>query len=242
MARWKDVNTLLTRAGPLPISLAEAPSGNEEPRRGASVGGVQLNVAHNVRIHQSRLTDPAVLAKFDSAGRVNFTDDEIAGFPIVSSVKGMTFFLAQLKTLEDLKNKPTMNLVGTSGTTSQNAKDLMDPDWQTGLLLSYFFVDLGVVEDGHGQVRKLRTRMFGTREDPATGSAASALCGWLSLSEGEGGRVRRYHITQGVEMSRRCEIGVEVTLKEGGKEIDTLILKGAAVKAMEGTLEVPNTL
>ncbi|KAJ9651678.1 hypothetical protein H2198_009060 [Neophaeococcomyces mojaviensis] len=238
-ARWRDVNTLLTRAGPLPISLAKAPGAQESLQHGSNVEGVQLNVAHNVHIHQPRLTSPAMLSKFDPAGRGNFTDAEVANFPVVSSVKGMTVFLVQLKNLDDLKNKPTMNIIGALSTYSTDAAELMDPGWQVGILTTYFYVDLGIAEDENGKTRILRTRMFGSREDPATGSAASALCGWLSLTEKGGGRVRKYHITQGVEMGRRCEIGVEVTLKEGEKEIDTLVLRGTAAKSMEGVLDVP---
>jgi predicted PhzF superfamily epimerase YddE/YHI9 len=39
-------------------------------------------------------------------------------------------------------------------------------------------------------------------EDPATGSAASALAGHLSIKHGKAGSGYRYEIAQGVEMGR----------------------------------------
>lgn len=91
--------------------------------------------------------------------------------------------------------------------------------------------------------------MFGSREDPATGSAASALTSYLSLQHtGTPGRYK-YHITQGVEMGQQSEIAVEVstrssdasTNKSGaGMAIDEVLLGGSAVLNMQGTLEVPD--
>lgn len=237
-AQWRNIGTLLTRAGPLSISLSDP---GDVPDTSTSQA-VKLKVAQNVHIHRPRLNDPQTLAKFSKGYRENFSDEEVASFPIVSSVKGMTVFLAQLKSLEELRDRPTMNIIGPLGTHSRAAEELMDPGWQTGIVTSYFFVDLGFEESSDGKVRTLRTRMFGSREDPATGSAASALCGWLSLTEKDGDKVRRYRITQGVEMGRRCEIGIEVTLSKEGSAIDTLVLSGTATKVMEGVLDLPRPI
>lgn len=193
-----------------------------------SSGGAQLKVAHDVHVHDSP-----------------FRETQFAQYPVVSIVKGMTFILARCDGLEELA-KPTENLVGTAKTLRSN--EALDEGWRTGLVLSYFFVDLGV-EDG---VQRLRTRMFGSREDPATGSAASALCAYLTLTSAgdsaaatpatgvEKGEVRKkYHITQGVEMGRRSDIFVEVALQEGGREVKEVVLSGTAVKVMEGRVDIP---
>ena len=87
-------------------------------------------------------------------------------------------------------------------------------------------------------MRLLRTRQHGSREDPATGSAASALSSYLALTE-PGARQRVFLLTQGVEMGRRSEIGVHITLNEAGDQVEEVVLSGTAVKVMEGTLEVP---
>ncbi len=58
--------------------------------------------------------------------------------------------------------------------------------------------------------RRLRTRSFGARENPGTGSASAALSSYLTLTE-SGPRVRRYHLTQGVEMGQQCEIFIDLS-------------------------------
>ena len=202
------MKTLQTKAGLLGISLNPA------------VNGVQISVAHDVRIHASPF-----------AGR------PFADHPVVSIVKGMTFILAQQSSLEEL-GLQTKALLDVEGT--KTAYQLLDEGYRAGLVISYFFVDLGIDADG---VRNLRTRSHGSREDPATGSAASALTSYLSLKEGKPGRYR-YHITQGVEMGQRSEIFVNVGVKEkaatgGGVELEEVLLSGCAVLTMQGSLEIP---
>ena len=82
--------------------------------------------------------------------------------------------------------------------------------------------------------------MFGSREDPGTGSASSALGCWLALQEekGAGKGPFRYAFTQGVEMGKTNDISVEVTRDEAGTGIKKVVLSGPAVEVMEGTLEV----
>ncbi|KEF55822.1 uncharacterized protein A1O9_08573 [Exophiala aquamarina CBS 119918] len=184
-----------------------------------AIDGVQISVAHNVRTHANP-----------------FAGQSFADFPVVSIVKGMTFILAQQTSLEEL-GLQTKSLLGIDQTLS--ASRLLDSGFQEGIVVSYFFVDLGVGDDG---VRNLRTRSHGSREDPATGSAASALTSYLSLKEGKPGRYS-YHITQGVEMGQRSEIFVNVGVKEkssgDGVEIEEVLLSGCAVLTMQGSLEIP---
>jgi PhzF family phenazine biosynthesis protein len=72
-------------------------------------------------------------------------------------------------------------------------------------------------------------------EDPATGSAASALGSLLALREG---RSTRFEVTQGVEMGRRSGIGVTVSLDDEGKKVVGVRMSGSAVVVMEGNLRV----
>ncbi|KAF2115459.1 hypothetical protein BDV96DRAFT_646456 [Lophiotrema nucula] len=146
-------------------------------------------------------------------------------YPIVSIVKGMTFVLIELSSLEALELVKT-----TSGSIHVEG---LDEGWGPSFIGTYFFVRLAGKTDG---TRVIRTRMIeGTMEDSATGSAASDLAAYLSLVEGQAGQTLRYDIVQGVEMGRRSNIGVEVVLAEQSG-IAQLYLEGSAVQVMEGKL------
>lgn len=200
---YAGVKALQARAGRIPISLTEDRT------------GIELQVAHNVHIHNKP-----------------FADQPFSEYPVVSIVKGMTFILAKKGSLEDLAI-PTENLLGADNGYKVFHK--LDEGYREGIVGTYFYADLGIEDGG---VRRLRTRMLSRREDPATGSAASALCSYLSLYEA-GPLVRKYHLTQGVEMGRRSDIYIRVTLNADGKSIAEVLLSGTAVKVMEGSVEIP---
>ncbi|KAK5044798.1 hypothetical protein LTR84_010454 [Exophiala bonariae] len=203
-----NVRTLSTKSGLLDIKLNPA------------IDGVQISVAHNVRIHANP-----------------FQGEHYGHYPVVSIVKGMTFVLAQQPSLEEL-GLQTKSLLGAENT--KTAFKALDEGYRAGLVISYFFVDLGVNDDG---VRDLRTRSHGSREDPATGSAASALTSYLSLQKGTPGRYS-YRIIQGVEMGQKSQIFVNVGVKEkasgDGVEIEEVLLSGSAVLTMQGSLQIPD--
>jgi PhzF family phenazine biosynthesis protein len=185
----------------------------------SSPGAVSLAVPHNVRIHAAKAVGHALFAGREA--------------PVVSIVKGMTFILAQLPDVETLSALDVP-------TASESGLELADLDegWHEGLVVNYYFVRLGVDSEGREQ---LRTRaMVPGNEDPATGSAASALTAYLSLREdaGRGAGPFAFQITQGVEIGRRSEIGIMVERTANGDAIESIKLSGAAVKVMEGTLEV----
>jgi PhzF family phenazine biosynthesis protein len=151
--------------------------------------------------------------------------------PLTSVVKGMSFILTVLPDLETLA-KTSQNINGNTYDSSS-----LDKDWQVGLVCTMYIVSQGVDEFGR---KRYRTRMFGTREDPGTGSASSALACWLALQEKKeaGKGPFRYAFTQGVEMGKTNDISVEVTRVEAGTGIEEVVLCGPAVEVMEGTLEV----
>jgi trans-2,3-dihydro-3-hydroxyanthranilate isomerase len=86
---------------------------------------------------------------------------------------------------------------------------------------------------------ELRARMFAPShkvpEDPATGSAAAALAGFLGSHPGLGDGWRRWRIRQGVEMGRPSLIEARAR-REGGRVVEVRIA-GQAVPVMEGTIE-----
>jgi PhzF family phenazine biosynthesis protein len=153
--------------------------------------------------------------------------------PTTSIVKGMSFIFVKLETLEDLaKAAKIENLNDNTYDPSP-----LDEGWKVGLIGTMYFVPQGTDEFGR---KKHRTRMFGSREDPGTGSASSALgcylAGWEEKGSGKG--PIKFTLEQGVEMGRRNEISVEVTRGEGGEGVEKVVLSGAAITVMEGNLEV----
>ncbi|PQE07916.1 hypothetical protein CJF32_00003048 [Rutstroemia sp. NJR-2017a WRK4] len=162
--------------------------------------------------------------------------------PTVSIVNGMAFTYVQLPDLAALARAQELgNLHRDTYST-----DALDEGWRRGLVGTMYYVFVGEDTDGEGKkVKKYRTRMFATEEDPGTGSASSGLGVWLAgeeEGEGDGGEYR-YGFEQGVEMGRRNEIWVDVEtggegvtgLKRGIKKV---WLSGEAVRVMEGELEI----
>ena len=80
----------------------------------------------------------------------------------------------------------------------------------------------------------------GIPEDPATGSAAAALGGWLGHHDPmQDGTIKRV-IAQGVEMGRSSRLEIEVDKKDG--EVTAVRVTGSAVLISEGQIEVPPAL
>lgn len=86
----------------------------------------------------------------------------------------------------------------------------------------------------------LRARMFGPGfnipEDPATGSAASALAGMLALDAGVAGEYR-WRVEQGVEMGRPSRIDTRVLVGRGG--VEAVEVEGQAHPMSQGYFELP---
>lgn len=232
------VSTLTTKSGDIPIrrvysSLRETelPSGKEQGENAV----VTARIAHNVRIHAARfplkelLRMHSSLVPFFPSGE---QERETISFPIVSVVNGMTQVHVELPSLAALE------AVTISADSPIDAAECgyLDQGWRSGLVVAYFFVR--DVEDLPTGKRVIRTRsILGRLEDPATGSAASGLAAYLTLVKGNPGQYL-YDFVQGVEMGRRSEIGVVVVVGVEGK-IESVELKGAAVKVSGGSILVP---
>lgn len=212
------VDTLVTKAGPIPVAETQP-------------GLVHAAIPHNVRLHAKRLRD-VFPADFGGLSADPVVREAEAAAPVFSIVKGMTFVLIELPSLE--------HLAGVQRSQTQfPVATLLDEGFNTGFIARYYFVRLPPAE-GSDAVR-IRSRMIESDfEDPATGSAACSLCSYLAAFEnktndgkGEDRKVR-YEITQGVEMGRDSHIVVEVGTK-GGK-VDSVSLGGTAVQVMRGTV------
>jgi len=178
---------------------------------------VKAEIPHNFHIH--KVTYPCAL---------NLKEN-----PTTSIVNGMSFIIVLLPDLE------TLGKAGEIKNLHLNTYDPspLDEGWKNGLIGTMYLVAQGTDEFGR---KKYRTRMFGSREDPGTGSASSALGCYLAGLEGKEKRKEpfKFAFEQGVEMGRRNEISVEVTRGENGEGIEKVVLSGAAVTVMEGILEI----
>ena len=146
----------------------------------------------------------------------------------VSIVRGMSFVLVELPDLSSLAQ-------ASETLTKSNASAVLDESWQTGFMATMYFVAQG--QDTFGR-KAYRTRMFTEwMEDPGTGAASCALGCWLTLKESNVQSLR-FALTQGVEMGRPNSISLEVTKTAQGSNIKNVALIGAAVKVMEGSLEI----
>lgn len=220
---YPGLKTLRTIAGLVPFEYDEASR------------TVEVTIPHDVYLHKAKLL-PHPYPGPDT----NPTDSSVV--PLVSIVKGMAFNLVQLSSLEALA-VPTQGLVPIPRLYE---REHLDPGsgWDVGYTGTFYFVDLGTDPDAPSTTttttgtRLLRTRGIGSREDPGTGSASAALCSYLALREGrERGRGPfLYHLVQGVEMGRRCDIHVTVVRTESGEGISEVRLKGGAVEVMEGVV------
>ncbi|PMD42783.1 Diaminopimelate epimerase-like protein [Hyaloscypha variabilis F] len=182
----------------------------------ASTGNVKAVIPQDFHVHAK--TFPCILN-----GKEN---------PTTSIVKGMSFIFVQLETLEQLAAAGTVN--NLNGETYDPS--VLDEGWRVGLVGTMYFVPQGKDQIGR---KRYRTRMFGSREDPGTGSASSALgCYLAGLEEGGGKGPFGFVFEQGVEMGRRNQIEVEVTRVEGGVGVEKVVLSGAAITVMEGSLQI----
>lgn len=87
----------------------------------------------------------------------------------------------------------------------------------------------------------VRVRMFapgsGVPEDPATGSAAAALGGYLAKADGRRDGVLSWVVEQGVEVGRPSTLYVEAERSAG--ETTSVRVGGSAVFVSEGSMTVP---
>lgn len=231
----EGVDTLATKAGDIPISLHSSVSESPDGAGATAAKTVSARIAHNTRLHTARFPLRELLRLHPSLTPF-FQGQEGAeerSFPVFSIVNGMTQVHVELPSLEALAAVTT---AAGGEVVNAGASHLLDEGWDSGLTIVYFFVR--DVDDPETGMRVIRTRaIIGNLEDPATGSAASGLASYLTLTAGEPGQYQ-YDILQGVEMGRRSEIGLGVLVGEDRK-IERVELKGAAVKVSEGSILVP---
>ncbi|KAK9489560.1 hypothetical protein V1508DRAFT_444563 [Lipomyces doorenjongii] len=130
-------------------------------------------IPQDVHIHNTTVSAEQLLAMQPSLEvrrdltELGFLD--LPGSPVVSIVPGMTFVLVEL---------PSLRSLATIGVSSGDVQVRLDPAWSPSFVGIYFYFLQCVTADG---THHIRTRMMANGfEDPATGSAASALAAFPS--------------------------------------------------------------
>lgn len=191
-----------------------------------STGVAKAEIAHNFHEHtQYPFTAEDVYALQPALAKIDLSQEGIA---VVSPVKGMNFTVCELPNLEAL----------AAVSTSTRPTPKLDDDWNTGFTGSYYFVYTAEpTTDAGVQYLELQSRMIeGLFEDPATGSAGCGFGCYAALKKASS-KVTHFTITQGVEMDRKSDIEVTVTLTSDLKSVEKVELGGTAVKIMEGVVE-----
>lgn len=189
----------------------------------------EASIPHNVRIHQTPVPWQSVLNSQPCLKRLKVPSEPSC--PMVSIVKGMTFVLIDLPHVEVLAS------LTVGGPRLDPSAFRWDEGWES-FTAPYFYVVIS--EDPGARYMRLRTRMIEPvcGEDPATGSAASALSSYLALQRGTAGAAYSFSVEQGVEMGRASDIGIVVTLDLSGDAVKEVILSGSAVPVSKGTIFV----
>ena len=231
---WNHVNTLLTKAGPIGIESLQD-------------GGVRATIPHAVHIHKQTLSGILDNLSGEAATAIqnalsNNPDTRAAELSasVVSIVKGMTFVLVKLPSLEHLAQVSTAKLLDFNVATG-----LLDAgDWEKSFVSRYYYVPDTVegptVGENGLQEWTIRSRMVELAcEDPATGSAACTLASYLTIS-GRAAKGARFNITQGVEMGRKSDIVVESTALVEGEDVEIkgIFLGETSVVVMNGSVLV----
>ena len=200
-------------AGPVPVTI-RAEAGR------AVFAELAAPVAPEVRT----APDAAALAALLGLSEADLRGD--AGLPAACSC-GLPFLIVELRDAAAL---------GRARLDRARWQELLADAWAREVLV--------VTRDAADVGADFRVRMFapaaGIEEDPATGSAAAALGGWLGLREATGDGTYRYAIAQGLEMGRPSRLEVAVERRAG--QVAAVRVGGRAVPISEGTIEVPDHL
>ena len=220
-------------------------AGTVAARFDGRTGRASAQIPHEVRVHRQRVSASFLAtAQPVLCARLAESAQPAVAYPVVSIVRGMAFALVELPALE-----PHLAAVAVTRQALPESAHPEDADWP-GPRGCMFFVRLLPDERGGGGGEgggaaaalhtRLRTRMVSRHvgEDPATGSASSALAAYLALQDGRAGQEYEFEMEQGVEMGRRSCISVTVTLGRDEQTVEKVVLGGKSVLVQEGVIKV----
>ena len=133
-------------------------------------------------------------------------------------------------TLIELKDKTAVDNVQIQ--SADKSLLFADDDWPA----FYFFC-----RDGHKLYARMICQEVNLVEDPATGSAAAALSGYLAHSMQLDSGIHHFVIDQGVSMGRPATIGLSISVAEGQQGlsgVEKVTVSGQAVVTGEGYLKL----
>ena len=180
-------------------------------------GGVVRCTLTSARLPE--LVEAAPLSRAALAQMLQLTDDELAAPAEVWSC-GVPYLVVH---------------VASSGALMRAQLDLTR--WRAALL---GFVTQEVYPIAQIDASTWRVRMFapgaGVAEDPATGSAAAALAGWLVRHAPSQSGTRRWTVLQGEAIGRPSRIELEADVHDGA--VQAVRVGGASVMVSEGVLKL----
>ena len=163
----------------------------------------------------------SVLTAESAAEVLSLTPEQVIEQPYVASC-GLPYHIVELRDMTAVSAAKINATALDSHLGNQTLQDI------------YLFCRGGVNAD-------IRARMFtptpGVPEDPATGSAASALVGTLAQQQ-SGQGVQKLIIEQGVEMERPSYIHTDVLYEDS--VVKAVYVAGQAVLISEGNLRLPS--
>lgn len=199
-------------AGPVPVRV-----------RAGSDGRLWAQLTAPQKYHERPVDlDVEALARCVGLERSDLRVD--AGEPVSISC-GLPFLLVRIRSLAAIRRAHLRaDLWQHHLSSHEEARDL------------YLYCEEAEGEDVQGHVR-LFAPGEGVAEDPATGSAATALAGYLGSRREERDGTFRWLIEQGLEIGRPSRLEVEAERREG--TVTALRCAGYCVPVSEGTLTVP---
>lgn len=219
---------LLAETGDIPLDGSETHIWFEE-----GVGPVPVTIRASDGRPQSAQFTAARLPEFgppappvaEIGAALSLEPQDIADDPLPAGIScGVPFLFVMLRSLETLARAR-----------------LRRDAWQR-TLAQYWAPDLYLLaptdQGGRG---RYRARMFapsmGIDEDPATGSAATALAGYLAPQEDQSSGTVTWRVEQGVEMGRPSLISVEADLANGC--VTAIRVSGLSVVVSHGEMCIP---
>ena len=165
------------------------------------------------------------------AALIGVEESDIGGGPFRPELEieqvscGLEYFIIPVRTLEAVRR---------SSLDSARWKKMLSDSWA-----KFVYV---VCMEAEGEGVDVHVRMYapgsGVPEDPATGSAAAALGGYLSAADGTSEASLSWTVEQGIEMGRPSILHVEADRRHG--VTSAIRVGGSAVRVSRGTMEVPS--
>ncbi len=196
--------------GPIPVSI---------PKRDSIRTFAQLSAA------QMPVFGPPPPARKDLAAILSISPEDIPAHEPVEAVScGVPYLFLPLTGLEAMARIRINAMLWD---------EILGDYWATAV----FAWTRETVHSGSDIHARMFAPAIGIVEDPATGSAAAALAGYLGVREGAQTGTLRWLVEQGLEMQRPSFLEVEADKQEG--EITAVRVGGSTVPVSRGEMEIP---